>query len=420
MSAERWRSSISGVWPSAHTAWRNESIMESSAPDKRATGWCLESTADGGRSLERVQIQNNPFRIGRLDELDLTLPFQSISKHHAEILLDDDSLTLRDLRSTNGTFVNRRRVEEDIALQEGDILHFAEIEFRVGRSTSEALDDDGRESGTLSLSRLELPQHFIGGTRELAELIEREMATIVFQSVVSLPSGEVMAYECLGRGTHGDLPRNPAGLFRVAETMDREADLSRLFRRKAALLASQAEDDLPLLFLNTHPNELGEPELVDSLREVREIVPKLALALEIHEGALAEPQVIAELKKELDELEIHLALDDFGLGERFLQLAEVPPDYLKFDISLVKNLVDASSSKRRLLAMLMAAVREVGAQPIAEGIETEKEAGVCTMMGFTLAQGYLYGDPLQLSDIVDLASDTIEQPVPKILKEERD
>ena len=392
-------------------------MVESTAQDKRATGWCLESTADGGRSVERVPIQNLPFRIGRLDELELTLPFQSISKHHAELHLDNDALTLKDLASTNGTFVNRRRVEEEVVLQAGDILHFAEIEFRVGRNVSDLLEDNGRELGTLSLSRLELPQQFIGGTREMTELLEREMVTALFQSVVSLPAGEVMAYECLGRGLHGDLPRNPTGLFRIAETMDREAELSRLFRKKAALLASNAEDELPLLFLNTHPNEIGEPELVESLQEVRDILPTVELALEIHEGALAEPRIIAELEKELDKLEIRFALDDFGLGERFLQLAEVPPDFLKFDISLVKNLVDASTSKRRLVSMLMAAAREVGAQPIAEGIETEKEAGVCTMMGFTLAQGFLYSKPVALSEIVDLGSDTLRQPVVEGFKE---
>ena len=407
----------SGVRLSAGRAWRfGPTMVESTAQDKRATGWCLESTADGGRSLEKVPIQNLPFRIGRLDELELTLPFQSVSKHHAELHLDNDALTLKDLGSTNGTFVNRRRVEDAVPLQEGDILHFAEIEFRLGRSASEAPTEDG-DAGTLALSRLELPQQFIGGTREMAELLEREMVTVVFQSVVSLPAGEVLAYECLGRGLHGDLPRNPIGLFRIAETTDREAELSRLFRKKAALLASKAEDELPLLFLNTHPNEIGEPELVKSLQEVRDIVPKIELALEIHEGALAKPQVIAALEKELDKLEIRLALDDFGLGERFLQLAEVPPDYLKFDISLVKNLVDASSSKRRLLAMLMAAAREVGAQPIAEGIETEKEAGVCTMMGFTLAQGYLYSKPVPLSDLVALSSDTLKQPATEVFKE---
>ncbi len=159
-------------------------MMQTSVQEKRATRWCLESTDDGGRSLERVPIQNLPFRIGRLDELDLTLPFQSISKRHAELHIDNDALTLKDLASTNGTFVNRRRVEqEEVALQEGDILHFAEIEFRVGRNASDVPEDNSYE-GTLSLSQLQLPQQFIGGTREMAELQQLEMVTVVFQSVV--------------------------------------------------------------------------------------------------------------------------------------------------------------------------------------------------------------------------------------------
>ena len=136
-----------------------------------------------------------------------------------------------------------------------------------------------------------------------------------------------------------------------------------------------------------------------SLREARELGPDLELAIEIHEGALAEPHVIAELKRELDSLGMRLALDDFGIGERILQLAEVPPHYLKFDISMVKDIVKAPPSKRRLLAMLMAAAREVSAVPIAEGIENNTEADVCTSAGFTLAQGYLFGEPVPLAGL---------------------
>jgi len=400
-------------------------MSEPTSREKRPARWWLETTADGGKSLERISIQNLPFRIGRGDDLELTLPFQSVSKHHATLDLEEEDaepgvdprLKLRDLESTNGTFVNRKRVTEAL-LEEGDILHFGEFEFRLGRQLAE--DDTGDvtpEGGTLTLGRLELSQKFVGGTRELNDLIDNDRTTVVFQPIVSLPAGNVVAYEVLGRGLHEDLPRSPKGLFRVAETIGRADELSRLFRRKAASLLAEARADLPLLFLNTHPSEIGEPELVESLQEIRERVPDVELALEIHEGALAEPHVIAELKSHLDELDIRLALDDFGLGERFLQLAEVPPHYLKFDMSLVKDLVDASSSKRRLLSMLMAAAREVGAQPIAEGIETEKEAGVCVMMGFTLAQGYLYSEPASLADVTGAGADsddTLEQPAEEV------
>jgi EAL domain-containing protein (putative c-di-GMP-specific phosphodiesterase class I) len=375
-------------------------MSETQSREARLAQWCLESLVDGGTTLQRFPIVNVPFRIGRIVGLDLTLPFQSVSKRHAELYCEGEELMLRDLDSTNGTFVNRKRVK-GASLHEGDILHFAEFEFRVGRQTSEAalIDAAGAERGTLALDRLELPQKFVSGTRQLAELLEQGLTTPVFQPIVSLPDGITEAYEVLGRGTHPELPSSPKELFRIAETLDRAAELSRLFRRRAVELLAAAGTAPKLLFLNTHPSEIGKPELLDSLRSVRALGPNLDLAIEIHEQALAEPQVIAELKRELDILGMRLALDDFGLGERILQLAEVPPHFLKFDISMVKDIVKAPPSKRRLLGMLMAAAREVSAVPIAEGIENETEASVCTSAGFTLAQGYLFGQPVPLSAI---------------------
>ncbi len=373
-------------------------MSEIQSRETRVAQWCLESLVDGGTTLQRFPIVNVPFRIGRIVGLDLTLPFQSVSKRHAEIYWEGSELRLRDLDSTNGTFVNRKRVK-GAPIHEGDILHFAEFEFRVACHSNGGDRDDtvSPDRGTLALDRLELPQKFVSGTRQLAELLEQGLTTPVFQPIVSLPGGLTEAYEVLGRGTHPELPSSPKELFRIAETLDRAAELSRLFRRRAVELLAAAGTAPPLLFLNTHPSELGKPELIESLRSVRNIGPNLNLAIEIHEGVLAEPQVIAELKRELDTLGMRLALDDFGLGERILQLAEVPPHYLKFDISMVKDIVKAPPSKRRLLAMLMAAAREVNAVPIAEGIENETEASVCHSAGFTLAQGYLFGQPVPLA-----------------------
>jgi pSer/pThr/pTyr-binding forkhead associated (FHA) protein len=122
---------------------------------------------DGGRSLERVTIPSLPCRVGRLEKLDLTLPFHSVSKRHTEIYLDGHDLMLRDLGSTNGTFINGKQVTGAL-LKEGDILHFAEFEFRLGRqgSVKERHDDDETaERGTLALGRIELSRQFVGGSR---------------------------------------------------------------------------------------------------------------------------------------------------------------------------------------------------------------------------------------------------------------
>lgn len=363
--------------------------------------WCLESTNDGGKSLQRVPVHSLPFRIGRLDGLDLTIPYKSISKRHAEIFVDDDGLKVRDLASTNGTFVNRKRVS-GAQLGEGDILHFAEFEFRLGlqpRAVIQAEAWDERR-GTLALSRLDLPRQFEQGTKEFGELLHQERTSAVFQPIVTLPDGEPAAYEVLGRGTHPELPASPQELFRIAATMGMESDLSRLFRKRAVQLLAASKRRLPLLFLNTHPAELDGPELVPSLSELRDLAPDQEFALEIHESALAEPDSLAALQTHLDELDIRIAYDDFGTGQaRLLELAEVPPHFLKFDMRFVQHIDEAPPSKQRLLSALVAVARDLKAQTIAEGIERPEESRICTAVGFTLAQGYYYQKPMELEEI---------------------
>ena len=106
-----------------------------SRPPIGETGWYLETLGEGG-TLRRVQIRSLPFRVGRRHGLELVLPADSVSKEHAEIYSLGPGLRLRDLDSKNGTFLNRALVE-DAALGDGDILHFADFEFRLCRSDVE-------------------------------------------------------------------------------------------------------------------------------------------------------------------------------------------------------------------------------------------------------------------------------------------
>jgi EAL domain-containing protein (putative c-di-GMP-specific phosphodiesterase class I) len=371
--------------------------------DVREAGWYLETVIEGGQ-LRRIAIQTLPFRVGRGRGLELVLPADSVSKNHAEIYARGSVLHLRDLNSKNGTFVNRSLVD-DVPLREGDILHFADFEFRLGRSEAEAgasrvSEADDRPT-TVALRRRELPHRFEKGTRELRDLLREEQITMVFQPIVLLSRGTVAAYEALGRGRspHPQLPENPLGLFHIAESIGAEAELSRLFRRKAVQLAAP-RTDLPTIFLNTHRNELERPGLLESLEELREIAPQLDLALEIHESALTRPSVIAELRALLLERNIALAYDDFGAGQaRLLELAEAPPHYLKFDQRFVSGLDQAAAPKRRLLHSLLALARDLLVKTVAEGIETPGEARACAEIGFTHAQGFHIGRPRPIEQI---------------------
>jgi EAL domain-containing protein (putative c-di-GMP-specific phosphodiesterase class I) len=364
-------------------------------------GWYLETVSEGG-TLRRVRIKVLPFRVGRRHGLELVLPAESVSKLHAEIYAGGQGLRLRDLGSRNGSFVNRVLIE-DTTLVEGDVVHFADFEFRVGRSDlSEPKAESGpfgKKSTTVAVKRPGLPHRFAEGTRELRELLREDQVTIVFQPIVLLARGTVAAYEALGRGLHPGLrSKGPLELLQIAESIGREAELSRLFRRKAVELA--ADRDLPTVFLNTHPVELNRPGLLESLDELRKIAPQLELALEIHESVLTRPPQIAELRALLRERDIALAYDDFGAGQaRLLELAEAPPHYLKFDHRFISGLDQAPPSRRRLLQSLLSLARELGVKTVAEGIETPAEARVCAEIGFTHAQGFHMGRPRAIDEV---------------------
>lgn len=364
--------------------------------------WCLESRVNSGKSLRRVAIYPLPFRIGRLPRMDLSLPSESVSKSHAEICQEGDALLLRDLASTNGSFVNSERVDSS-ALREGDILHFGDFEFRVGRQDPREAGLNGsaeRFTKTVQLNRVELSKEFALGTRELGELLLTRAVYPVFQPIVSLETGGLTAYEVLGRGCYPGLPGSPSELFRIAETVGAEADLSRLFV-ETALESVAHRTDLPTLFVNTHPAELADPKTPETIARQVQIAPQVHVVLEIHEAVLDEDLPhIRRLRTKLSELGVGLAYDDFGSGQAHLfQLGEVVPDYLKFDIKLVSNIDKASPSRKTLLRSLVDAARNLEIATIAEGIETKAQARLCTELGFNYAQGYLFGRPSRLKKI---------------------
>ena len=367
-------------------------------PPVHEAGWYLESLAEDG-SLRRVRIRALPFRIGRRHGLELVLPADSVSKAHAEIYALGAALRLRDLGSKNGTFLNRALVD-DAALGEGDVVHFADFEFRVGRSEAADGVPTGfhQEKPTTAVKRVDLPHRFAAGTRELRELLREGQVTAVFQPIVLLARGTVAAYEALGRGRHPQLPESPLELLHIAESIGAEAELSRLFRKKAVELTARRSD--LTIFLNTHPIEIARPGLLESLEELRAVAPQLDLALEIHESVLTRPAAIAELRALLLERNIALAYDDFGAGQaRLLELTEAPPHYLKFDQRFIKGIDQAPKARRKLLASLLALARELLVKTVAEGIETAAEARTCAELGFTHAQGFHIGRPRPIEQI---------------------
>ncbi len=364
----------------------------------RTFRWYLESFVEGGRQLRRITLYPLPFRVGRLAGLGLTLSSESVSKKHAEIFLHGEELFVRDLGSKNGTFVNHQAVDKAM-LREGDIIHFARVEFRVGRQEIEPTEARPVDPPTAALGDTPLPQRFVEGARDLPELFSGRQVTAVFQPIVNLPGGALAGYEAFGRGCHPRLPEMPLELFRVAGGLDAQAELSQLFRERALALA-ESQRRVPALFVNVHPAELDMTSLLPSLEAARQRAPSLHLTLEVDERALADLEAMEKLRTELSRLDVGLAYDGFGAGQaRLLELAEVPPQYLKFDMRFVHGIASAPPSRQRLLTSLLSVARDLLVETVAEGVETAEEADVCARVGFTHAQGYYFGRPRPIEEI---------------------
>ncbi len=72
-----------------------------------------------------------PVKIGRLPGCDLKLGDESVSRVHAELLLEGGVWLLRDLGSTNGTQVNGWRVIGTVPVRAGDRVSFGSVSFRL-------------------------------------------------------------------------------------------------------------------------------------------------------------------------------------------------------------------------------------------------------------------------------------------------
>ena len=95
--------------------------------DPSARGACLVLYS-GSVPGRRYDLHDGTLSVGRSPDCSLPiLESVSLSRHHAELLVDGDSVQLRDLGSVNGTQVNGQRVEGTVTLKDGDMLCLGEL-----------------------------------------------------------------------------------------------------------------------------------------------------------------------------------------------------------------------------------------------------------------------------------------------------
>ncbi|MBX3443432.1 MAG: EAL domain-containing protein [Planctomyces sp.] len=372
---------------------------------RNQTGWCLIGCLPPSRQLMRSVVDCEAFVIGRRPGVNLQVHSPKVSGRHAELLTIGHCLFIRDLGSTNGTYVNRRRIRQPTPLVAGDHIELADVEFRVeldGGLTHEVVHPQLKNT-CQDIDTIE--DEWV--LSQLDRLIRERAVTPHYQPIVSLiDSDATTGYEALARSKMCGF-ESPFKMFETARIANREVELSLVCRQRAIEIAPQLPARRPV-FVNTHPTESFTVDVLPSVRNLRRQIPDVPMVVEVHEAAVHDAHSVREFRAELKDLDVQLAYDDFGAGRsRLMELVKAPPDYLKFDASMIRNVDQASTQHWRMIKTLVELVMEFDTRPLAEGIETTEEVQACRDLGFTFAQGYYFGrpaDPKSFAETTALAN----------------
>lgn len=346
--------------------------------------WLMEGELTNGKEIQRVfiDIDASPFLVGRKSNNHLSISNQTVSGLHAELFAENDKLFLKDHGSTNGTFLNGKRVTSAEEVRDGDLVHFGKARFYLRKN------QDSIPAVTMAFDAAgDAMAHLL-----FEGLWDGKSLKPHFQPILRFSDRHILGFEALARC---DLPglEDPGSMFKIAGQHGAETELSVLLRKISVKTAQPVLHEYDL-YLNTHPTEMESKELFTSIEQLRQEFEEASLVLEVHEDGISSINFLRELKHILGELDIRLAYDDFGRGQsRLKALGEVTPDIVKFDIELIRGLHKNATQRISLIETILRFVKSLGVVSLAEGIEQVEEASVCEQLGFDLAQGYHFGRP---------------------------
>lgn len=275
-----------------------------------------------------------------------------------------------------GCFIGCSIIDYDISVR---------LERLIYRALEEALQD----------STLQETRDYENRKRRLRDIIRSKKISTVFQPIIDFDNKKVIGYEALSRGPKGEF-EHPDKLFKVAYEADLVWRLERVCREKALMEACKLNKD-QLFFLNIDPDAMNDPQFRS--KETTKFLENIGLAPERIVFEITERTAIKDYTLFRQSLELfkaygfQVAVDDVGSGYAGLQsIAEVKPDFIKIDMSLIRN-IHKKIVKQNLVETIIKFSRKMDVKVIVEGIENMEEYSKILQLGARYGQGYLFAYP---------------------------
>ncbi len=241
----------------------------------------------------------------------------------------------------------------------------------------------------------------------LHEVLERRLIHAVYQPVIWLPESTVLGYEALSR-VPTDKFNTITDLFKAAYENNSIWRLERLCREKAFQGIVNGLRPNEYLFLNVEPDSIHDPqrqsqETMELLRKANLTPDRIVLEM-TERSEVSDFTAFRKTLKYFQDQGFKMAIDDVGSAYSGLKsIAEVAPDYIKIDMSLIRD-IHNRQIKRELLSTIFRFSQTTGIRLIAEGVEVEAELKTLIEIGVEFVQGYLFSRPAAPIPRPDLSS----------------
>jgi diguanylate cyclase (GGDEF)-like protein len=347
-----------------------------------------------------------------LEEVDSVSEAVRVAERIAEVLQPPFALDRHEVFSTTSIGI---ALSSPLQKQPADLLRHADLAmYRAKHKGKDRYEVFEPSMSTYALERLRLEN-------ELRRALERGEFKVCYQPVVALEGGRIAGAEALVRWEHPSRGLLlPEDFLSVAEEMSLILQIGEKVLREACEQIRNWQERYPskpplMVSVNLSPKQLFHPELVAEILAETEICAE-SLQLEITEGAMTTNGVHSanNILRNLKDLGVRLAIDDFGMGYSSLSyLKRFPVDFLKIDRSFIAGLVqdtDGASKDAQIVSAMIDLTHALGLEAVAEGVETAEQLARLRIMKCDFAQGNHFSEPLPSEQLsVLLAEDLTDQ-----------